>query len=314
MSHSFASAVKQPPKLMAYRPPQDSPRPIILAIIASDQSSSGAVIERSAQLASAMGGNLAVHVFRTPLRASSGAFAGQTLDSVMKIASAHIPHDRVYVSNINQGDLSRHVQKACENMEPVCIVIPANTGGTSIAGAALRRKWLTGHCPAPLWLVAENAAAPRPIVLAALDSITNSQAASSVTKGILQNSRYLADLFNAELHIFHSTLAFNMPDEILTELREIRQQSIERWLNDLQITATEIHVAVGPSDTRVRQLAVAQRPQLIVLGAAQRSAWQRLFGGAGTLALIGSIPTDIVVVPPSATLLQAATSNQRVMT
>jgi universal stress protein E len=161
---------------------------------------------------------------------------------------------------------------------------------------------------APLLLVHGRSSHLPRAVLAAVDTSPTDPSAAALNERIVLEAARQALPEAAALHVVHvfpylpiDTLPYRTLEQVYAMARAADTDAFQRFAAAQQLPPERRHWREGSPMQRLIELVEQQAIDLLVLGAAHRSALDRLFLGSTSEALIGRVPCDVLLVQPPET-------------
>lgn len=190
------------------------------------------------------------------------------------------------------------VQRALE-LEPRFVVKDAArvTGLRRLLFSVLDWK-LVRYCPAPLMLVHPGSQHLPERILAAVDLAPD----DPVNARILREAEFLGERCRAAVHLAH---AFTFPATQRSSLETLYQQihdddaeAFRAFAQRHGVKPSRRHFLTGIPPIELKRLAASLPADLMVLGSAQRSIFDRMFLGTTAAALVRDLTCDLLLVKP----------------
>lgn len=166
---------------------------------------------------------------------------------------------------------------------------------------------------APLWLVKPRELADPPAFIAAIDPMNEHDKPAALDDEILVTAKALAASTGGNLRAFHAYdpriaiatasanayLPVSLPlDEIEKEMREQHGKRFNEIVGYHGIAKDQAHLISGRAHEELPALAIAQKADVVVMGAVARNRWKRLFVGATAERTLDHLPCDLLIVKP----------------
>ncbi|MDH4072908.1 MAG: universal stress protein [Gammaproteobacteria bacterium] len=181
-------------------------------------------------------------------------------------------------------------------------------------------------CAVPLWLVKPGEIPEKPVVLAAIDPLSEHDKPASLDDEILLISKSLAAAAGGEVHAFHSYdpriavatatanayIPVSLPfDEIEKQMREQHEKRFREVVEFHGIDKDKAHLVAGLTHEELPELAAKQNADVVVMGAVSRNRWKRLFIGATAERTLEHLPCDLLIIKPDWFQTPAEISDER---
>ena len=170
---------------------------------------------------------------------------------------------------------------------------------------------LIRSCPVPLLLVKPRTIPVIPKIMAAVDPLHSHDKSADLDRAILGIADALARRAGASLHVFHAfdpapaiaaavdsmMTPISTPVSAVTDALEIRHRNALNGLIEecfVDVSATHFHQG-APQELLVR-LAEQLDIDLVVMGAASRTALKRVFVGSTAERVLDKLPCDVLVI------------------
>lgn len=164
---------------------------------------------------------------------------------------------------------------------------------------------LLRYCPAPVLLVhAQSAHLPRR-VLAAVDTSSGEPEEAALNERIVAEAQRHGGYGDAEVHLAHvfpftplSQVPYRVLDRLYGDIRQHDFDAFRAYAERHQIAPAARHWIEGPTTDELALLARRHEIDLVVLGSAYRSAFDRMMIGSTAESFLAHLACDVLVVKP----------------
>lgn len=253
-----------------------------------------ALIERSASLVHPEVRRLARSQFLGEQRAWLDALAARwTADGLLVTTEAvwaPVAHEAILASVLA--------------IEPALVIKDAGHDSLPrrVLNATLDWKLLR-YCPASLMLVREHSDHLPRRILAAVDTAMPENA--PLNHLIVREALKYGDLVEADVHLAHAfpylpihARAFHTLERVYAEARQADSGSFIAFAQSQQVPEGFRHWIEGDPATGLAELIKAREVDLLVLGSAYRSSFERMFLGSTAEGVLFQIPCDVLLIKP----------------
>ncbi|HET6630884.1 MAG TPA: universal stress protein [Woeseiaceae bacterium] len=177
---------------------------------------------------------------------------------------------------------------------------------------------LVRRAPQPVWIVKKKAdfRASGARVLAAVDPVHPGERQANLDRKLVAAATRIVKLFGGAAHVFHAwnpaaTLspvagaghhaavpALTLGRELIEELREQRQQQLDKLVSEFDLPPENGHLVAGDVRSAVDELAGEVGIDVVVAGAVARGRLERLLIGSTAERLLDDVDCDVVVIKP----------------
>lgn len=269
---------------------QRTPAPVHILLLAHD-----ALIERSGTLVHPEIRRLAQqqylderHAWLDPL---IGRWTADGLQATGEVLWSPIPHEAI---------LAR-----CLELKPGLVI--KDVGRERLLPRLLftALDWrLARYCPAPLLLVHDRSGHLPQRILAAVDTSPAESTAGALNDRVLEAARQ-CELDGASLDVAHvfpylpvESQPYQTLEQVYAMARDADLDAFKAFALAQQIPPERRHWREGNPAQKIIELVNQQAIDLLVLGSAYRSAFDRLLLGSTSEALVDRIPCDVLLVKP----------------
>ena len=177
---------------------------------------------------------------------------------------------------------------------------------------------LIRDCPVPLLLVKQRPITGRPCILAAVDPFHSCDKSAESDHRILSVATDTSAAVEGDLHVFHAfdpapaiaaavdTIATPLaaPVSTLTEALKLRhRRALDALLNEFSLSNTDkLHLHQGVPQELLVALAEQLKADMVIMGAASRSATKPNFVGSTAERVLDKLPCDVLVVKNETTV------------
>jgi len=168
---------------------------------------------------------------------------------------------------------------------------------------------LIRDCPAPLWLVRDQAWPGEPVISAFVDPLHEHDAPAELDHRILTEATLLARQLGGEAHAVHCFQAANPTTglpvaagqvaQMVDELQQEHATRLGEVAADHHIPPARTHLHSGAPAQVIPVVARELRTNLAVIGAVARSRLQQVFIGNTAERILEQLSCDVLVVKPS---------------
>jgi universal stress protein E len=166
-------------------------------------------------------------------------------------------------------------------------------------------------CPAPLLLVKPGLFPEHPRIVAAVDPLHAHDKPAELDRAILAVAQNLSDRSGGDLHVFHAfdpapaiavaadamMTPLSTPVSAATEALETRHRAaLSELLDSCGIHPAQTHIHQGLPQELLIRLTEQVDANLVVMGAASRSAVRRLLVGSTAERVLDKLPCDVLIV------------------
>ncbi len=161
------------------------------------------------------------------------------------------------------------------------------------------RDWqLIKACPAPLLLSKRKQWRTNPAIIAAIDPLHGKDEHATLDRQILYAAKHVADLFGAELHVFHSINQVLFSGTPLHEAHDIHEQKCLELLSSADIAGDRLLVEDLPVQTVLPIIVKDLQADLVIMGAVSRSRLGDIFIGNTAEQVLDDLLTDVLIIKP----------------
>ncbi|HEY5623603.1 MAG TPA: universal stress protein [Gammaproteobacteria bacterium] len=166
-------------------------------------------------------------------------------------------------------------------------------------------------CPAALLLVKPGSFPDHPRIVAAVDPLHAHDKPAELDRAILAVAQNLSRRSKGDLHVFHAfdpapaiavaadamMTPLSTPVSVATEALETRHRdALRELLERCAIDDAQTHIHQGLAQELLIRLTEQIEANLVVMGAASRSAVKRLFVGSTAERVLDKLPCDVLIV------------------
>lgn len=162
---------------------------------------------------------------------------------------------------------------------------------------------LLRYCPAPVLLVKTARPWSGGNILAAVDVGNSDEAHQSLHAGIVSHAFDIASLAKGELHVLSAHPApmlsaadptFQLRESIAARYRE----ACQRFQEEYGFSNRQLHIAEGPADLLIPQLAAQLDAVVTVIGTVARSGLSGALIGNTAEVVLDALESDVLVLKP----------------
>lgn len=177
---------------------------------------------------------------------------------------------------------------------------------------------LVRRAPQPVWIVKRKAdlRAGGARVLAAVDPSHPGEKKANLDRKLVAAATRIVKLFGGAAHVFHAwnpaatvapvagaghhaaVPALALGQELIAELREQRQQQLDKLVSEFDLPPGNSHLIAGDIRSAVDELAGELGIDVVVAGAVSRGRLERLLVGSTAERLLDDVDCDVVVIKP----------------
>lgn len=177
---------------------------------------------------------------------------------------------------------------------------------------------LVRRAPQPVWIVKKKVDFRETgvRVLAAVDPAHPLEQQANLDRKLVAAATRIVKLFGGAPHVFHAwnpaatitpvagaghhaaVPALTVGQELIEELREQRQQQLDRLVGEFDVPAENVHLVAGDIRSALDELAGDLEIDVVVAGAVARGRLERLLVGSTAEQLLDAVECDVVVIKP----------------
>jgi universal stress protein E len=194
-----------------------------------------------------------------------------------------------------------------------CIVMKGTEFHTSSERAILvDTDWqLMRTCPFPLWLVKSEVFRKNPVVVAAVDPMSEHDKLASLDQKIVRTAKSIVDSLGGEVHLLHTyqrlvgigsaaTRAIKtetLPiDEIDKRIQTEHRKALDQLAADNEVDADSVHQFPGRTRDILPTFVRSRKADLVVMGALARWGIKRMLIGSTAERVLDHLPCDVLIV------------------
>ena len=159
--------------------------------------------------------------------------------------------------------------------------------------------------PCALMLVHPDSAPASHHLLAAIDVTSARPRAAELNERLLGNTLALAQICEADVDVVSAysyvpleSDALGYAPEIYELVEKAHKSAFESFMKGRPLAADRQHRIFGEPSEAIAQCAAMQRADLVVIGAAYHSGWDRLLFGSTSESLLRQISCDVLILKP----------------
>lgn len=268
--------------------------PVHLVLVAHDP-----VVERAANLVSAEVFQLARRQFTADRQAWLDALIAAWRRDGLK-ASGEV---------LWTVDAHETIVKLCLERAPTLVIKDSAHQGRLQKLLLGSLDWkLVRYCPAPLMLVRPGSESLPKTVLAAVDISTG--ASHPLNDRIAETALALGGHTGADVHLAHAfphaRTAYAAVDRLYDAVRDNDARAFQAFADRHDFPARVRHWAAGTPAKELARIIKAQGVDLVVMGSAYRSPFDRMFLGSTAAAAVAELPCDLLLIKPEGFAVDAA--------
>jgi universal stress protein E len=156
-------------------------------------------------------------------------------------------------------------------------------------------------CPAPLLLVKGRPLATEPVVMAAVDPLSEHDKPAALDDRIFNTASELTKVLRGHLHVVHAfatPMGVELPAEVGQAIEREHREAMRRFLDSHVVIGDRAHIYEGLPHECLVQAANDHAVDFMVMGAVARRGLKRLFIGSTAERALDRLPCDLVIIKP----------------
>ena len=204
--------------------------------------------------------------------------------------------------------LAEHLKHACAKL----VIKDVHQRAVTQRAPPTHSDWeLIRSCPVDLLLSKPTLWPERPQICAAIDPGQDHQARVALDHLVMEHAAVFARQLEGEFDVLHAYVppafvmtvpagedfrALEYSHELLIAQCHARLRSLKTLASRYGVSASHVHVAIGPVCDALRTLASELKASVVVMGAVSRSALRRNAIGSTAEALLEQLSSDVLIV------------------